>query len=201
MNRSVILVSIMILVALLLAGGAYTAVRLLAEPEGETAVSPSGGGRVMQSVQVGNDGVPVSVQTTILPAAELPDAEAAAFGIVVGRQDDVLTVGTGDIELSVDVEVDGNTGQETTSVVPSTNGPELEVVLTRDTQLYRDVTDVAGQAPNESGEVTILQELRPVTDASEIEPQMEVQVWGERRGDRIVADVLVFGPLGGGAFE
>jgi hypothetical protein len=201
MKRSWILGSIVLLVVILLAGGAYTAVQLLAEPEGETAVSSAGGGRIMQSVQVGNDGVPVSVQTTILPAAELPDEEAAAAGIVLGRQDNNLRVGTGAIEVAVEVNVDASTGQEQTSVVPSTNGPELEVVLTRDTLLFRDVTDIAGQTPDESGEVTITQELRPAADADDIEPQMEVQVWGERRGDRIVADVLVFGPLGGGAFE
>ena len=189
-----------IVIVLLLAGGTYTVVRLMAEPEEETAVA-AGGGRVMQSVQVGNDGVPVSVQTTILPAAELPDEEAAASGIVLNRQDDILTVGTGAIEVAVEVNVDASTGQEQTSVLPSTNGPELEVVLTRDTLLYRDVTDVAGQTPDESGEVTIVQEVQPVTDASQIEAQMEIQIWGERRGDRIVADVLVFGPLAGGAFE
>lgn len=188
------------LVVLLLGGGVYTAVQLLTAPEPDTAAAGSGG-RVMQSVQVGNDGVPVSVQTTILPAAELPAAEAVAFGIVVGREDDVLIVGTGDVELAVEVQVDAATGQEQTSVVPSTNGPELEVVLTRDTQLYRDVTDIAGQQPDESGEVTIVQEIRRAIDPAEIEPQMEVQVWGQRRGDRVVAEVIVFGPLGGGAFQ
>ena len=132
---------------------------------------------------------------------ELPDEEAAAFGIVIGRQDDTLTVGTGAIELAVEVEVDAGTGQEKMSVVPSSNGPELEVLLTRDTLLYRDVTDIAGQMPDESGEVTIMQEIRPVTDSSQIQEQMEVEVWGERRGDRIVAEVVIFGPLGGTAFE
>ena len=194
----VVMVLIGILVGIL-AGGAYTAVRLLAEPE-EEAAAP-GGGRVMQSVQVGNDGVPLSVQTTILPAPELPGEEPVASGIVQGRQDDILTVGTGNIELAVEVEVDAGTGREEASVVPSTDGPELEVVLTRGTSLYRDVTDIAGQMPDESGEVTIMQEVRPVTDSSEIEEQMEVQVWGERRGDRIVATFVVFGPLAGGTFE
>lgn len=190
----------LVVVVLLLVGGGYTAVKLLAEPEEETAVSGDGG-RVLQTVQVDNNGASVSVQTTILPAAELPDEEAAAFGIVLARQDDTLTIGTGDLELNVDVEVDGATGQETTSVVPSTNGPELEVVLTRDTILYREVTDIAGQMPDQSGEVIIMQEIRPVTDSSQIETQMEVQVWGERRGDRVIATVVVFGPLAGGAFE
>lgn len=200
MKRSFMMIGAVVIV-LLLAGGTYTAVQLLAEPETETAVSRAGGGRVMQSVQVGNDGVSVSVQTTILPADELPDEEASASGIVLGRQDDILTVGTGAIELAVEVEVDASTGQENTTVVPSTNGPELEVVLTRDTLFYRDVTDIAGQAPEESGEVTIVQQIHPVTDSGQIEEKMEVQVWGERRGDRIVAEAVVFGPLAGGAFE
>ncbi|MCP4362362.1 MAG: hypothetical protein GY796_30520 [Chloroflexi bacterium] len=199
--KRIIMIGTIVVTLFLLAGGAYAAVQLLAEPETETAVGGSGGGRVMQSVQIGNDGAAVSVQTTILPAAELPDEEAAAFGIVLDRQDDTLTVGTGDLELSVDVEVDPGTGQETTAVVPSTNGPELEIVITRDTLLYREVTDVAGQMPDQSGEVTIMQEIRPVADSSQIETQMEVQVWGERRGGRIVADIVVFGPLAGGAFE
>lgn len=199
MKRSLIIISIVVVILVLLIGGAYTAVQLMADSEVEPAAS--GGGRVMQSVQVGSDGVAVSVQTTIIPAAELPDSEAVAFGIILDRQDDVLTVGTGDIELAVEVSVDAASGQEQMSVIPSTNGPEMEIVLTRDTQLYRDITDIVGQTPDKSGEVTIMQELKAVTDANEIEDQMEVQVWGERRGDRVVADVLVFGPLGGGTFE
>ena len=199
MKSNLILIAALVVVALLLAGGAIIGVQLLASPDSETGVS--GGGRVMQSVQVGNDGAPVSVQTTLLPAAELPDEGATASGLVLGRQDDVLTVGTGAIELAVEVQVDGSTGRETTTVVPSTNGPELEVVLTRDTLLYRDITDIAGQIPDKSGEVTIVQEIRPATDSRLIEEQMEVQVWGERRGERIIAQVLVFGPLAGGAFE
>jgi hypothetical protein len=199
MKRSLILFGVIALSGLLLAAGAYTTAHLLVQPE--PARPGSGGARVMQSVQVGNDGVPVSVQTTILPAAELPDDQPVAAGIVLRRQDDTLMLGTGDIELAVEVEVDAATGRESSSVVPSTSGPELEVVLTRDTLLYRDVTDVAGQQPEESGEVIITQELRPVGDTDEIRAQMEAQVWGERRGERVVAEVVVFGPLAGGAFD
>lgn len=200
MKRVVMIVGVMVIM-LLLAGGAVTAVQLLAEPEEETAVSSGSGARVMQSVQITNDGNPVSVHTTILPAADLPDEATTTSGIVLERQDDILTVGTGAIDLSVDVEVDPSTGKETTTILPSTKGPELEVVFTLDTLFYRDVTDVAGQMPDESGEVTLMQEVRPITDSGQIDENMEVQVWGERRGDRVVAEVVVFGPLAGGAFE
>lgn len=199
MKRSILWIGLVVMVFLLLAGGAYTAVQLLAQPQPASVVS--GGGRVIQSVQRGSDGAAVSVRTTILPAAELPDEQAAASGIVLGREDDALTVGTGDIELAVEVQVDGSSGQERQSVVPSTNGPQLEVLLTRDTQFFRDVTDIAAQQPDDSGEVTVVQEVQPVVDSGEIQPQMEVQVWGRRRGERIVADVVVFGPLAGGALQ
>jgi hypothetical protein len=199
MKRMVMVMGLIGLVVLVLAAGAFTAVRLLTEPEAEAAAS--GGGRVMQSVRVDNGGQPVSVQTTILPATELPGEEPVASGVVQGREDDTLKVGTGNIDLVVDVEVDASTGEEKASVAASTDGPELEIVLTRDTLLYRDVTDIAGQMPDDSGEVTIRQEVRPVTDSGEIEENMEIQVWGERRGDRVVATAVVFGPLAGGAFE
>ena len=189
-----------LVLVILLAAGAYTAVSLIAAPEEETAVS-SNSGRVIESVQVENDGAPVSVRTTILPAPELPNTDSAAFGILTQREDNSLMIGTGDIELSVDVEVDGATGQETTSVVPSTNGPELEVVITRDTIIYRDVTDLTTDTPTESGEREIVQQLRQIDSLEDMPENAEIEVWGERSGDRIVADVLVFGPLAGGAFE
>ncbi|MCA9921354.1 MAG: hypothetical protein KC421_03225 [Anaerolineales bacterium] len=201
MKRSTIFLTIGGLVLLIvLAAGAYTAVQLLAKPEEETAV-PVGEGRVIQSVQVENDGSPVSVRTTILPAPELPQTESAAFGILKQREDNSLMIGTGDIELSVDVEVDGATGRETTSVVPSTSGPKLEVVITRDTIIYRDVTDLTADAPTESGEREIVQQVRQIDSLDDLPDNAEIEVWGERSGDRIVADVLVFGPLAGGAFE
>lgn len=201
MKRKLLISVMLLLIIAVLARGAYTAVQLLSIPETDTAEAAGGGGRVMQSMQVVNGGAPVSVKTTILPSDDLPDEQSAAFGIVLSRQDDTLIVGTGDIDLAVEVDVDGNTGQENVSVVPTTNGPELEVVLTRNTTLYRDVTDVTGQIPDESGEITIKQEIRPVTDSSEIKEQMEIEIWGTRSGDRIVAELIVFGPLAGGAFE
>ena len=183
----------------LLAAGAYTAVQLLAPEEAEAA--PAGNGRVIQSVQVENDGAPVAVNTTILPAKELPGEASAAFGILKSREDNTLVMGTGGIDLSVDVEVDGATGQETTSVVPTTSGPDVEIVVTGDTLIYKDVTDFGAQNQTESGERTIQQLVRPVDSIEEIGENNEIEVWGEKRGDRIVATVLVFGPLAGGAFE
>ena len=208
MSKRTVLIGVLVLgVVGLLAGGVVTAVWLLV-PEDEsgggevdTAVAASSGGRVMQSISSQNGGPPVAVQTTILPAPELPDEPSAAFGILVSREDNTFLVGTGNIDLEVDIEVDPETGQESTNLIPSTDGPQLEVVLTPDTVIYRDVTDLSLQPGQESGEREVVQAVRQVDSAEDISGNLELEIWGERRGDRIVATVLVYGPLGGGAFE
>ena len=193
MNRWTIGLIIIVGLGLLVAGG-LTAVKLLNQDEGETAVA-AGGGRVIQSVAVAEGGAPVAVQTTILPAAELLTEPAAASGILVRREDNSLTVGTGGIEVNVEVAVDGDTGQETVQAVPRATGPELEVVVGRNTTLYLDVTDYSmGDAP-ESGERTVQQQVRPVDSLEDLPENAEIQAWGNRSGDRITADVLVFGTL------
>ena len=193
MNKWTLGLIIIVGLSLLVAGG-LTAVKLLNQDEGETAVA-AGGGRVIQSVAVAEGGAPVAVQTTILPAAELPTEPAAASGILVRREDNSLTVGTGGIEVNVEVAVDGDTGQETVQAVPRATGPELEVVVGRNTTLYLDVTDYSmGDAP-ESGERTVQQQVRPVDSLEDLPENAEIQAWGNRSGDRITADVLVFGTL------
>ena len=198
MKRALVGLGIVGLVGLLVAG-VFTAVQLLAPQEVDTVAA--GNGRTIQSVQVANDGAPVAVNTTILPADELPQEPAAAFGIVQSKEDNTIIMGTGSIDLDVDVEVDPATGQETTTLLPTTDGPDVEVVITADTLIYKDITDLAISGVVESGERSIQQTVRLVDSVDEIGENSELEVWGEKRGDRIVADVLVFGPLAGGAFE
>ena len=190
-----LIVGVVVGLLAVVAAGAYTAVRLLAQSNQAETVAPRGA-RVMQSV-VDNGSGPVSVQTTFLPAGELPDEPSAASGIVVSRRDNSLMLGTGNIDVAVEVQVDPDTGLESRSVVPRTDGPQLEIVIGPDTVLYRDVTDFQADAPTESGERVVQQIVRPADLADAIEPQMEMSVWGERRGDRVIADVVVFGPLPG----
>lgn len=203
-KRMILMGGLVLLVLGLLVGGGYTAVQLLtprAETAGGEAEARGSGGRVMQSVMAQNGGPPVAVQTTILPALELPDEPSAAFGVLVSREDNTLLVGTGNIDLEVDVKVNPETGQESTSLIPRTDGPQLEVVITPDTLIYRDVTDLSLPPDQESGEREIVQQVRQVDSADDVTGNLELEIWGERRGDRIVATVLVYGPLGGGSFE
>ena len=193
------LIAIIALITVL-TGGAFTAMQLLAADDSQSAVSASGGIRVMESVIDDGNG-PVSVRTKILPAEELPNEQAAAGGVLISRADNTLIIGTGNINLEVDISVDPSTGQEDVTLIPSTDGPQLEVVVGVDTILYNDVTDLTSNAPAESGEREVTQQLRSAASLEEMPEQAELQVWGERRGDRVIASLVVFGPLGGGAFE
>ena len=192
MKRHILILGGIILLVIVLAAGAFTAARLLSEPDEATAAA--GGVRIMESVMDDGSG-PVSVRTVFLPAPELPDEPAATGGIVLRKQDNRLIVGTGNIEVNVEVDIDPETGQERQNVVPRTDGPEIEVVIGRDTVIYRDVTDFSANMPTESGERELQQVVRQVDTADDIESQIEIQVWGERRGDRVTADVVVFRPL------
>ena len=199
-NKPIFTAIALVVLIIVLAGGAFTAMQLLAADDSETAAEGQGI-RVMESVMDNGDGNPISVRTKILPAEELPDEPAAAGGVLISRSDNTLIVGTGNVDLEVNIEVDPSTGRENVSLIPSTDGPELEVVVGVDTILYNDVTDLTADPPTESGEREIVQQLRPAASLEEMPEQAEIQVWGERRGDRIIATIVVFGPLGGGAFQ
>jgi hypothetical protein len=132
----------------------------------------------------------VSLRIRVEPSPELPDRPAEAAGVYVRRQDSSIYVGTGGIEL--DVEVNGDTGERQVNL--SHDGPEVEVVFTRDTAIYVDETEMPEIEPGQtkSGERTIQQVIRPAASLEEIGKNTELQVWGRKSGDRVIAEVIVY---------
>jgi hypothetical protein len=189
MRRSILIVGGTLLLILLLASAAFLGARMLRSSDRIAAGVEGGGVRVMEMVTDDGSG-PVSLRIRIEPARELPDRPAEAAGVFVRRQDNSIFVGTGNIEL--DVEVNGNTGERTVSL--SHSGPEMEVVVTRDTIIYREETEISpdSSGSRKSGEMTIQQVIKPADSLEEVGENSELQVWGERRGDRVVAEVLVY---------
>jgi hypothetical protein len=184
MNRKVVLgAAVGLLVVVLLAGGAYTAVQLMVEPEAEGDLPA--GAMVFEDVMDDGSGSPVTVKTVILPAEELPERPSEASGVLIRQEDNSYFVGTGSVSVSVNV-VDG----ETTTAVDH-SGPEIEVVAGRDTQFYRDVTAVEFTSA-ESKEQTVQQELVLVEQPETMPDGAEMQVWGQKSGDRVIADVIVY---------
>ncbi len=187
MKRITLIVGMLILVAVL-AGAAFVGAKMLTTSQAaETAAASSGGERVLSIVNDDGSG-PVALNITFEPAPELPDRPAEGGGIFVRREDNSYFVGTGEIEL--DVEIDAS-GKETISTNHS--GPVLEAVINHDTLIYRDETalDIDSSA-RESGEISIQQVVKPTDSLTEVSEGTELQVWGRRSGDRIIAEVLVY---------
>jgi hypothetical protein len=142
---------------------------------------------IMQNDGKGSYGVRV----TFTPASELPDRPSEAAGIFVKRENDAIFVGTGEIELNVEVD---KTGKRAVSA--NHTGPVIETVITQDTRLYKDVTKIEVEpSARETGQQVVQQKVQSVDSLEEIGENTEFQVWGEQRGDRIVAQVVVYRPM------
>jgi hypothetical protein len=183
MKRKISIVAFVGLLAVIVAAGAFTTVRLIAAQNEQPAIPA--GAMVFEDVTDDGSGNPVTVKTVILPAAELPQRAAEAGGVLVRQEDNSYFVGTG----SVSVSINNVNGVESAAVEHS--GPEIEVVANRNTQFYRDVTEVDFTS-SESKEQTLQQELLAVEQPETIPAGASIQVWGEMRGDRVSAAVIVY---------
>lgn len=170
MKRSMVLIVSIGFVVLLLGGAAYVGARLLGQQDPPAAEAT--GPQVVRSGPHGTESL------AIVRSDELPPAAADVRGIVVGRQDNTLVVGTGQFRLNIQDD----------KVITDYDGPEVEVVVTHDTVIYRDRTDYL---KDEGQDGKIQQVVKPGT-LEEIGPDSLVSAWGQERGSRLFADVLVY---------
>lgn len=160
---------------LLLMGAAFVGGRMLS---GQTQSDDEG--NVFGSVTT--RGIGGARSFDILAADKVPPSSPNASGILIQHKDNSLIVGTGDVEIHVDGEEIGS----------SHSGPEVEVVVTHDTAIYCDETEYTASAAKDG---KIQQVLKP-TSLEEIETNSTISAWGEERGDRLFADVLVYREIG-----
>jgi hypothetical protein len=107
------------------------------------------------------------------PAEVLPDSPSTLFGIVDHCQDNSIFV----TQLpSLD---------QITATGTAKKGPIVEIVVVNDTLIYKDVT--SGEVENGA-----VQEKVALGSVDEIGAGNLISVWGEQRGDRIVADVVKY---------
>lgn len=179
MKKRILTIGGVVVLVLLLAGAAFVGGRLL-NGQGLPFDSPgwlgpfvSSGGQ--RSIRIDD----------ILPAEELPQTPADASGLFDHRQNNSIFVGTGQVMISVRRDASGEVKTDS-----SHDGPTVEVVVTTQTAIYRDVTMQQFDGPPPSGE-KIQQVVEPGTLA-EIGQDSLVTVWGRKTGDRIIADTLVY---------
>ena len=69
------------------------------------------------------------------------------------------------------------------------NGIKVEIVVTGETKIYKDVTEFPAPV---NGEVHNVQQAAEEGTLDELNTQCFLSVWGRRSGDRIIADVLFY---------
>jgi hypothetical protein len=173
MKRIGIIGGIVVLV-LLLVGAAFVGGRMLS---GQSLIDSGGGGPVMMFSSSDSNMNMVSVE--MQPAAELPLASPDVAGLFRRREDNSIFVGTGEVTV---IARDDQVSAES-------SGPEMEVVVTHETTVYRDETSL--QHTGGSAESKVQQVLAPGS-LEEIGENCVIVAWGEERGGRLFADVFVY---------
>jgi hypothetical protein len=162
----------------LLAGGAFMAGRLLgAGPSGALA----GNAPVVQ-VSTG-DGETVEAQ--LIWAEQWPEQSPDVAGVFVRMQDNSIFVEetSGGLVLA--------RGDDGSFRVSNATGKINEIVVTNDTAVYVDITfNIMDEALSDG---KLYQKLEPGS-VEEIGELSLVRAWGEMRGDRLIADLLVYLP-------
>lgn len=176
-----------VLTLALLGGAAYMAGRLL---QGEPLpLSPAA---LMAGPGGDKGGGTFALSVEMIPAEELPDRDADMNGLFVRRDGNSLYIQQV-VENMVKggVVTSGGEGEPSMGSGPEAAGPEIEIVITADTIIYRDATELP--LPGEAqGEQTIQQQVEQVDSIEEIGADTMIRVWGVRRGDRIIAEVLFY---------
>jgi len=191
-----------VLAVALLAGAAFMAVRLI------NSNGANGNNSLLAGLGAGGPGG-VSFSIQITPAPELPNAKADLSGQVTSVQNNSVFVapfeggkGGGANVVIVGKAISGgssssdsgpSTNIDTGGSSPTPSGPTTEVVITKDTKIYRDASmDSVPKPQPGSGDVNMgIQQVLDPVDISQIVTDSMVQVWGQKRGDRLIADTIV----------
>lgn len=181
MKKRILTISGILALALLLAGAAFVGGRLL-NGQGLPAIWSGG-----PSLQGGGDGQNVRINVDdVQPAKELPQTPADVRGVFESRQDNSIFVGTG--QVTIGVQIDDASGEVQTS--SDHDGPTVEVVVTSQTTIYKDVTMDQFNGPPPEGQK--IQQVVESGSLDEIGQSSTITVWGKKTGDRVIAEILVY---------
>jgi hypothetical protein len=165
----------------LLAAAAFLGGRFL-----QNGPSAIGGGMFLPSNGSGGQAVQQIVsKNDIIPAPELPQTAADAIGVFLHRQNNSFFIGTG----NVNIHVGGGGPNGASQVSSSYDGPQIEVVVTNNTKVYRD--DTFQNEPALPSGSKIQQKVVPGS-LDEIGQASMINAWGKQTGDRLVANVLLY---------
>lgn len=177
------------IVVIVVGAAAFVAGRLLNQ-----GVGPMG----FLGLPLGKGGGPMSVSIEMKPATELPRTQPSVVGQFSERKDNTVIVssinmkaGGGGVVVSVQKENGGDDNESENSTVGSpadNSGPKVEVVVTKDTIIYKDTTE----SPDPSGGNQTVQQTVGEGTLDDLTSNSFISVWGRKSGDRIIAEVLLY---------
>ena len=139
---------------------------------------------------LGGSGKMVSIRINVIPAEELPKTQPEVMGSFVERKDNTIVVQSISLESGAGGAVVQKGGGEFVSGSGDPNsGPKVEVVVTTETTIYRETTDIGKPTP---GETQTVQQTVEESTLDDLSSQSMVTVWGRKSGDRIIAEVLFY---------
>jgi hypothetical protein len=180
-KRSLLLIAGGIVLVLLLVGAAFVGGRLVSGQGLALPLQPSG----ERMITLGQGGQYARTRLDVDPAPELPPSPPDVRGIFQRRADNSLFIGTGQVSVMAQKSQGG-----VITMTSHYDGPLVEVVITHDTTIYRDVTMKQFDGPPPAGKK--LQQVLEPGSVDEIGENSMLTVWGDRRGDRITARVLTY---------
>ncbi len=164
-----------------LAAAAFFGARLLRTPGSLQSLQEGKLGMVLNGGPGGARGISLHLN----PAKELPTTQPTTNGLFVKRQDQSIFIGTGKVTMSAKAGPGGS------DVSSNYDGPVVEVVITHATKVYQDITDMTPPGDQKSGDFTLQQVVKPGS-LDDLGTNSMVTVWGQKQGDRFIADVIVF---------
>lgn len=176
-KRMILIIAVLVLV---IGAAAFVAGRML-----NGNVSPLG------MFGIGGKGDVMTVRVNLIPAKELPETRADVVGQFVKRQDNTIFVSSIPMKSGGGGMVVQKSDGEVIAGSPADleDGPQVEIVVTNETTIYRETTEPAGPP---SGKEENLQQTVEESTLDELNSQSMVMVWGRKSGDRIIADVLFY---------
>lgn len=129
------------------------------------------------------DNTPPYVQVRKSP--DYPQSLPVAQGVLLSQEQDLLEIGTGNIQIAA--RVDSTTGKREITV--DYDGPILAVRTSSFTIVFQDITLLP--APTDG--VAIIDQIVVEGDLPVAgQKQFELKVWGEKKGPIIEAELIVF---------
>jgi len=132
------------------------------------------------------------VLITFEDPSTLPVYRETTLGVFLSREGNQLTLGTGSIEVEIGVEVI-NDEDPVKDINVSYTGDPINVLVTPDTEIYKDVTEIPEITAEylETGEKLVMIEIQPGY-LEDLEENMIIRVWGENSDGTVIANVLVY---------